>query len=229
MSTAELGPRLEDWEAALRSGLQSEIVGHPLVAYAQVDSTNDVVKEMALHGAPDGLTVVARHQVKGRGRRGRQWYSAPGQAVCLSVLLRPPWKAGDVTWLGVLGGVAAAEAIANVGVRNLLIKWPNDVLAGGLKIGGVLVEPRLGDDDLSFAVVGIGINVRDRVGDWPPELRDIATSCAGMGADVSCDDVVRALLHSLDDWYRRLLQGEREGLLEAWSRWSGSAQLPVLD
>lgn len=229
MSTEGPGIRLMAWEERLRAGLQTEIVGHPILAYERVDSTNDVVKEMALHGAPDGLCVLASSQNSGRGRRGRTWHSVPGKAVYLSILLRPPWKAGEVTWLGVLGGVAAAESVDACGVTDLLIKWPNDVLARGLKIGGVLVEPRLGEDDLAFAVMGIGINVRQEDADWPPELRPVATSCAAMGADVACEEVAIRLIQRLDDWYRRLLQGEREPLLESWSRWSGSARLPVLD
>lgn len=218
-----------EWARALSAALPTEIVGHPLVAYRAVDSTNDVAKDLALHGGPDGLTVVARTQTHGRGRRGRAWVSFRDQAVYLSVLLRPPWKSDEVTWLGVLGGVAAAEAVAAVGVPNLEIKWPNDVLCRGRKIGGVLVEPRLGDERLAFAVLGVGINVLQTNADWPDDLKPVATSCAAEGSNATCDDVSRAFLGRLDDWYRRLLQGERQSLLEAWSRWSGSPALPELD
>lgn len=221
--------RLPDWGKALAVSLASEVVGHPTVAFDSVTSTNDIAKDLALHGAPDGLAVVARSQTQGRGRRGRAWISLPDQAVYLSVLLRPPWKAQEATWLGVLGGIAAAEAVAEAGVPELLIKWPNDVLVRGRKIGGVLVEPRVGDDDLAFAVLGIGINVAQRPDEWPEELRAIATSCAGEGVRVERDRMIRLTLQRLDHWYRALLAGERQSLLDAWSRWSGSAQLPVLD
>lgn len=221
--------RLPEWEARLKAGLATEVIGHPLVAYEEISSTNDVAKELALKGAPDGLTVVAAHQTCGRGRRGRTWISCPGQAVYLSVLLRPQWAAGDVTWLGVLGGVAAAEAAAELGVKELLIKWPNDVLASGKKLGGVLVEPRLGDEHIDFAVLGIGFNVLQQPEDWPPELRDTATSCLAEGVAVSADRVIQVILQKLDDCYHPDRAEERQQLLAAWSRWSGTERMPQLD
>ena len=221
--------RLPEWESRLRAGLNTEVVGHPLVAYGAVSSTNDVLKELALKGAPDGLTVVATHQTNGRGRRGRTWVSCPGQAVYLSVLLRPEWPGADVTWLGVLGGVAAAEAASVLGVKELLIKWPNDALARGRKLGGVLVEPRLGDEHIDFAVLGIGFNVQQQPEDWPGELRDTATSCLAEGVEVASDLVVRTLLEQLDRWYRPAGKDHRTELLSAWSRWSGTDRMPQLD
>ncbi len=221
--------RMPEWEVRLAAGLTTDVVGHPVVALDVVPSTNDVLKELALKGAPDGLAVVASHQTTGRGRRGRNWVSCPRQAVYMSVLLRPTWPAADVTWLGVLGGVAAAEAAASLGVQELLIKWPNDVLARGKKLGGVLVEPRLGDEHIDFAVVGIGFNVSQMPEDWPAELRDIATSCRAEGCTASCDEVIRALLTQLDRWYRPDEDNQRAALLEAWSRWSGTDRMPQLD
>lgn len=229
MTQEPAAERMPEWEKALRDALATEIVGHPMVALDEVGSTNDVVKAMALHGAPDGLTVLARNQTNGRGRRGRAWVSFPGKAVYLSVLLRPAWKADDVSWLGVLGGVAVAEALGACGVGDLLIKWPNDVLARGRKIAGVLVEPRLGDDSLDFAVLGVGVNVAQLAADWPPDLADIATSCKAEGADLDPDTVAVNVLEHLDRWYRALAQGNRQILLDAWSRLSRSSQMPVID
>lgn len=226
--TGEL-KRLPEWERVLAAELGTETVGHPVVAYASVTSTNDVAKELALKGAPDGLVVVAAEQTAGRGRRGRTWVTCPGQAVYLSVLLRPDWSAGDVTWLGVLGGVAAAEAASELGVKELLVKWPNDVLARGRKLGGVLVEPRLGDEKVDFAVVGIGFNVLQQPEDWPADLREIATSCRAEGCEVTCDQVIRALLRQLDRWYRPAGEEGRADLLAEWSRWSGTERMPHLD
>lgn len=221
--------RMPEWDLKLAAGLQTETVGHPVVALEEVPSTNDVVKELALQGAPDGLAVVAAHQTAGRGRRGRTWVACPGKAVYLSVLLRPEWPASDVTLLGVLGGVACADAAAELGVADLLIKWPNDVLTRGRKLGGVLVEPRLGEDRIDFAVVGIGFNVAQQEEDWPPDLRASATSCLAEGCRVTGDEVIRALLHSLDRWYRPDADARRAALLSAWSRWCGTERLPQLD
>lgn len=221
--------RMPAWECALNEALGRGPGGHPVVAYEEVSSTNDVAKELALKGAPDGLVVVADHQSSGRGRRGRVWVACPGKAVYWSVLLRPAWPASEVTLLGVLGGVVAVDAARELGVTELRIKRPNDVLARGRKLSGVLVEPRLGEDRIDFAVVGIGFNVAQDESDWPADLRATATSCRAEGCRVTCDDVIQALVRSLDRWYRPELEAGRVALLEAWSRWSGTEQRPQLD
>lgn len=222
--------RAPEWASELSFRLETETVGHPLVAFEEVGSTNDVAKYLAIQNAPDGLTVVARNQTGGRGRRGRVWVSFPGQAVYLSVLLRPPsWPAGEVSWLGVLGGVAAANALHELGVANLRIKWPNDILVDNRKIGGVLVEPRLGEGNLAFAVLGIGINVHQQRSEWSDDLKEIATSCLAEGISVTCDAVIRRTLRWIDTWYGTLLNGGQKALLDDWARWSGSDRMPVLD
>lgn len=222
--------RLPQWAFALYPKIETDVVGHPLLAFDEVSSTNDVAKHFALKSAPDGLAVIARNQTTGRGRRGRSWLSFPGQAVYLSVLLRPPELAAhEVSWLGILGGVAAANALHELGVANLSIKWPNDVLVNGRKIGGVLVEPRLGEEKIAFAVVGIGLNVLQPHTAWPQEIRDIATSCRTEGVLVTCDDVICCALRWIDYWYDNFMKGKHQALLDDWARWSGSDRMPVLD
>lgn len=222
--------RAPDWAFALYPQLDTEIIGHPLLAFNEVGSTNDIAKQMALKNAPDGLAIVARAQTEGRGRRGRTWVCFPNRAVYLSVLLRPPnLPPEEVSWLGILGGLATANALHECGVKNLRIKWPNDVLVNGKKIGGVLVEPRLGEGKVAFAVIGIGVNVMQETEEWPEELRDTATSCAVEGSGVSCDDVICRTLQWVDKWYDALLNGKQQTLLDDWARWSGSDQMPVLD
>lgn len=222
--------RLPQWAFDLYPRIDTEVIGHPLLAFDEVTSTNDVAKHFALKNAPDGLAVIARNQTTGRGRRGRSWASFPGRAVYLSVLLRPPELAADeVNWLGILGGVAAANALNEVGVANLTIKWPNDVLVHGRKISGVLVEPRLGEGKLSFAVIGIGLNVLQQRTDWPEEIRESATSCCIEGVSVTCDDVICCALRWIDFWYDALLKGKQQSLIDEWARWSGSDRMPVLD
>jgi BirA family biotin operon repressor/biotin-[acetyl-CoA-carboxylase] ligase len=217
------------WERALAERLDTTVVGRPLLAFNEVGSTNDVAKSMAECHGPDGLAILARHQWGGRGRRGRTWFSMPGGAVCLSIVLRPRWEADRTPMLGVLGAVTVAESLEALGIRDLAIKWPNDVLAGGRKIAGVLVEPRIGEGRLAFAVMGIGVNVRQTEVDWPDELRPIATSILMQGVSTSVDDVASELMRRLDMWYLRLLDGKHEAILDPWTRWTGSSRLPILD
>ena len=173
--------------------------GYPRRWLAETASTNDVAREWALAGAPDGAFATAACQTRGRGRRERTWASPPGTGLYVSFVLRPDWPAEQAPNLAILAGMAAFHALEKAGVKDLRVKWPNDVLAAGKKICGVLVEPRLGAGRIEFAVVGIGINVGQAVGDFPPELRMPATSCRLEGAAISVDGMLELLVESMHD------------------------------
>lgn len=144
----------------------------------EVDSTNRIVADLARSGAADGVVVVAAHQSAGRGRRGRTWVSQPGSALLVSVLVRP--APALVTFAAGLAAADACLAAAGVAVS---LKWPNDLLLAGAKVGGILSE-LVGD----AAVVGLGINVS-----WaPPEA-----ACLGPGVDR--DALLDAYLSALED------------------------------
>jgi BirA family transcriptional regulator, biotin operon repressor / biotin---[acetyl-CoA-carboxylase] ligase len=223
------GRLLPVWAEQISARIKTDLAGCPLVAFDEVESTSDVAKALADRGAPDGTTVIARSQSAGRGRRGRTWESPPGKALYLSMVLRPRLAASDASWLGILGGLAAASACERLGVPRLSIKWPNDVLAEGRKICGVLTEPRVAEDKVDFAVLGFGVNVAQADEDWPDDLRSAATSCRMQGVQASCEDAACALLEAVDAMYG-LLRGKRtDSMLDEWIRWSGTSRLPVLD
>lgn len=171
--------------------------GIPCRWFAETESTNDVAREWALAGGPEGAVVTAARQTRGRGRRERHWDSPTGTGLYASFILRPDWAATDAPKLAILGGMAAYRALEKAGVPNLRVKWPNDVLANGKKICGVLVEPRLGAGRIEFAVIGIGINVGQVPEGFPPELRATATSCRLEGAAISVDRMLEFLVKSL--------------------------------
>ncbi|MDW8055070.1 MAG: biotin--[acetyl-CoA-carboxylase] ligase, partial [Anaerolineae bacterium] len=135
-----------------------------LMRYERVASTNDIAKERARSGYPEGLTVLAEEQVAGRGRLGRSWVSSYGDALLLSVLLRPVWlPPGEAFSLTMMAGVALCEAVEQVASVRAQLKWPNDLLlfADGewRKSAGILTEVSVADDTIEWAVVGIGVNV----------------------------------------------------------------------
>ena len=204
-------------------------IGHPLLSYDEVTSTNDVLKDLAVEGAGEGTAVVARRQTQGRGRRGRSWSSVPGQGVYLSVLLRPEIPAADAGLLAILGGVAVVRALEHLGLSELTLKWPNDVLARRKKIAGILIEPRIGEGRIEFAVVGIGINVAQKAEEWTDALKETATSCHMEGVLVSCDHVTRAVLEELEAWYPILKQRQTERLMEEWVQRGGKEGIPGIE
>ncbi len=152
-----------------------------LVVYDAVDSTNDVARQLAEAGAPAGTTVLADHQTRGRGQHGRAWHAAPGRAVLVSVLLRP--RSGPEHSPGVLPirvGLAAARAVERVSGFAPGLKWPNDLVAGARKLGGILCEGALAGDTF-FVVAGVGLNVLQRERDFPPGLDPPPVSLALLG------------------------------------------------
>ncbi|WP_200269975.1 biotin--[acetyl-CoA-carboxylase] ligase [Luteolibacter pohnpeiensis] len=153
-----------------------------------VGSTNDDLRELAEHGTTDGMILLAREQTNGRGRRGASWFSATGEALAFSILVRPSEPRHLWPRLALAAGLAVAEAIDSQGIAAQ-IKWPNDVQISGKKVAGILVES--GPD---FAIVGIGLNVNAR--SFPPEVADIATSLALAGdREIPMAEVFAAIIH----------------------------------
>jgi BirA family biotin operon repressor/biotin-[acetyl-CoA-carboxylase] ligase len=145
-----------------------------------VASTNVLALEAAQAGAPHGSVWVADEQTAGRGRGGHEWHSAAGDGLYVSVLLRPKMALLDALWLSLATGLAVRSAIAAVTGLVADIRWPNDLLLGQRKCGGVLVETSVVASQadapamLRYAVIGVGINVNHE--SFPAELEDIATS-----------------------------------------------------
>jgi len=191
---------------------------------AETGSTNADVAAAAAAGAGEGLVIAAERQTAGRGRVGRQWRSPARAGLAVSVLLRPAdpdpdrgWDPVGVSrygWLPLLAGVALAGSVARLGEVDAALKWPNDLLVGGRKCGGILAEVVAE----SAVVVGIGLNVTLREGELP---QPDATSLRIAGA--ACTDrdpLLRALLRTLAGWYARWRDAggdpDTSGLAEAY-------------
>jgi BirA family biotin operon repressor/biotin-[acetyl-CoA-carboxylase] ligase len=187
-----------------------------LHAFHRVDSTNDLAKALAAGGAACGSVVLAREQTGGRGRHGRVWASPRGN-LYLSVILRPDCPAGRGAELSFLAAVAAAEALGRFlpAGREVSLKWPNDLLVDGAKIGGILLESQLVAGRLAWAVIGIGINIVTA----PSETPYPATSLVACGGrPVGAPALTRILLTSLAAWYGRWQAEGFAPVREAWSR-----------
>lgn len=141
-------------------------------------STNDDALALAREGAPDGAAVAARRQTRGRGRLGRTWHSDEPDNVYVSVVHRPARPAAELSGLTLDVAVAVAGVLAREGVE-VGLKWPNDLLVGDAKLGGILTELHADDDGVAVVIVGVGLNVAERA-TLPPEVAAIATSMAAV-------------------------------------------------
>lgn len=135
----------------------------------QIPSTNEAVKALARDGAPEGIMMVARLQTHGYGRLARAFFSPPDTGLYMSLLLRPRFAPSAAPLLTHAAAVAVAEAIEEVSGEKSEIKWVNDIYVKGKKAAGILVESALDKDgSLSYAVLGIGVNLLPPTGGFPP-------------------------------------------------------------
>ena len=145
--------------AEIGASLRSKRLGHRIVFEKEVDSTNRLARDLAISGAVEGTLVVAETQTGGRGRKGRKWFSPPGEGIYVSLVLRPRFQPAEAPKMTLLAGVALAETLIPAVPSRVTIKWPNDVLAGGKKIAGILIEISTQIDAIDYMVVGVGLNV----------------------------------------------------------------------
>ncbi len=186
-----------------------------VVRVGSVPSTQAVAFDLAERGARDRTVVVADHQSAGRGRRGRRWEDEPGASLLVSILLRPRLGPDRLPGLSHVAAIAVGEALAAVAALAPRLKWPNDVLVGGRKIAGILLESRLSAMNSAITILGIGVNVAQR--EFPSELAGRATSVAlETGRAVDRDVLLAALLDRFDTW-RACLEGQGFGpVRERW-------------
>lgn len=177
-----------------------------------IDSTNTRAKAMGLQGAPHGTALIAKAQTAGRGRLGRSFHSPEGHGIYLSFLLRPNCHATELMHLTCAVGCAVCDAIEQVTGLRPGIKWTNDLVFGTRKLGGILTELSLdGAGNVNFAVIGIGINCSQKTGDFPEDIRNIATSLAEISqTDVDIPRLSAAILSSLLAMADRLLSHREE-------------------
>ena len=183
---------------------------------AETASTSDVAREQARRGAREGFVVAAAHQTRGRGRLGRAWESPAGLGLYVSILLRPAFPATEAGRLTILASVAASDAVEKIAGVRPRIKWPNDLVIGGRKLGGLLIESEPRGMRLDHAVIGIGINVRQGGDDFSAEVRARATSLRlATGKLFRRADVLVALLHAFEDRLARPFAEMREAWAES--------------
>jgi BirA family biotin operon repressor/biotin-[acetyl-CoA-carboxylase] ligase len=171
-------------------------------------STNDTIHEAAERGEPEGTIHVARTQTRGRGRSGRVWWSPPGAGLWMSVLLRPTLSASAAPGLALVAGRAVREALQPVVKTPIELRWPNDLVARGRKLGGILAELRSRGENYWIAL-GIGINIDHRRVARPETLRDLAVDLVELGGrELEPLALGRRITSRLWPLYRRYLEGE---------------------
>src|SRR5580704_7941692 len=207
----------------LRQRLKGSLFGKHIHHFFKTDSTNRVALELGHAGEPEGTVVLAEEQTAGRGRAGRAWLSERAAGIYVTLLLRPrlaPVQAPLLTMMAGLSVHAAAEAVTGL---NVDLKWPNDLLIGGKKAGGILTEMHAEPSQVRFVIVGIGLNVNQEK--FPGELASIATSLRmESGKRQSRMELLVRLLREFESDYNRFLREGVSGVLERFEAVSSYAR-----
>ena len=184
-----------------------------LVAADETGSTNDDAIQAARQGEPEGTLIWARRQTKGRGRRGRSWVSPAGN-LHLSILLRPALASNRAGEIAFVASLAAADACAALAPKaDIRCKWPNDVLADGRKVGGLLIESSIVADRIEWLVVGIGLNLVAH-----PDAVEFPATDLGLhaGRALAVEDGLQALATAFAARYRLWRDDDFAPVRAAW-------------
>jgi len=207
----------------LRKRLHQSPFGKRIYHFFKTDSTNSVAMRLGEQGEPHGALVIAEEQTAGRGRAGHIWHSEKTNGIYMSVLLRPAISPQQAPLLTLVAGLAVRDAIEEQTGLVPDLRWPNDLLFGRKKFGGILTEMNAEQDRIHFVAAGIGINVNhERV---PEVLSGIATSLRiETGRIHSRVEIVARLLRHLDSYYNRFLGEGAEAIIARFSEVSSFAR-----
>jgi len=212
--------------AEVLPGLQTRRLRGPVHYFETLDSTNNLAKELAAQGAPEGALVAAEAQTGGRGRLGREWDSPPGVGLYVSLVLRPLLPPQELPQITLTTAVAVARAVRRAAGVALGIKWPNDLILNGKKLGGVLTEMESESDRIRHVVVGLGLNVNNPA--FAGDLAATATSLAlATGRGFSRVHLLKAWLEEFDGLYDRFLHQGFADILEEWKGLTVTLGKPV--
>lgn len=203
----------------IKDGLNTQVIGKEIYYFPSTDSTNSTAKVFAYRNVPDGTVVVAEEQTGGKGRLNRTFYSPRGKGIWFSLILRPKLVPSDAPKCTLLAAVSIAHAMDRFGLKAQ-IKWPNDVMFDGRKLVGILTELSAEMSRITYIVLGIGINVNIARDEFPPELRDVATSLMEMkGEKLSRIQFFRAVLEEFDKLYVDITSDPKRGFVRMLDEW----------
>jgi BirA family transcriptional regulator, biotin operon repressor / biotin---[acetyl-CoA-carboxylase] ligase len=198
----------------LKSSLKGRLFGKHIHHYLKTDSTNRVAMELGYANEPEGTVVLAEEQTAGRGRAGRAWHSERGTGIYITILVRPKISPVQAPLLTMMAGLSARAAIQAQTGLTIDLKWPNDLMLDGKKLGGILTEMHAEPSQVRYVALGIGINANQEK--FPGELSSIATSLrVQMGRSVSRMELLVRLLREFETNYNRFL---REGAASVTAR-----------
>lgn len=193
-------------------------IQRPVRVFDSIDSTNSLAMRLAVRErVPEGTLVIAENQTAGRGRMQRKWYSLPGGSLYVSLVLRPDLPASCAHVPTLLAASSVAAAVAHLYRLPARVKWPNDVMVEGRKLGGILTESVLKNGRIDSLVVGLGVNCNLNLEALPEDLRVSAVSLSSLlGREIERGQLLLRVLDIFHRDYRLCLDGDVEKSIRGW-------------
>ncbi|MDR2966791.1 MAG: biotin--[acetyl-CoA-carboxylase] ligase [Methanobacteriaceae archaeon] len=199
--------------------LKTKYIGHEILCFDEVESTNTVAKFLAESGSEEGTVVISEVQTKGKGRHGKKWESPTG-GVWLSLILRPDISPSKAPLITLATGVAVANTLRNIGA-DARIKWPNDILINDKKVSGILTESNAKFNTVDYVVVGIGIDSNLNIDILPEELQKDSTTLKNeLKTKITETELILKFLNEFETVYGLFKEEKFEDILYDWRRMS---------
>ncbi len=213
---------------SILASLNTRVIGREIALFECLESTQTKAHERVAQGAPEGAVILAEQQTAGRGRMGKTWYSPSGKGIWMSMILKPQIPLPHAPQLTLLTAVSLCRAIKRMLNIDIGIKWPNDLLVGGKKVCGILLESSAEDERLRYVVAGIGISANLRREDYPEDLRDKATSLfMESGEIVDRERLIAAFLEEFEKMYELFQEQGFVPIRTLWEALSVSLNRPI--
>lgn len=210
----------------INKNLQTSIFGKNLFYLHEIDSTNNYALKLAKEGSPEGTVVVADYQTKGKGRLDRNWYSAPGENLLLSILIYPEQEIELVQKITLAAANILIESIESYFKKHhynkvdINVKWPNDLLINGKKTAGILTESILREKHIKALVIGFGINLNTLESKMPLEIKETATSLIEFTKEpVIIEDFLAHFLYCFEQSYFVLERTNYSQVVPVWKKY----------
>ena len=202
----------------VKATLNTKLIGNKIYSYNKVTSTNELAKRIA-EDMEEGVVVAAEQQTRGKGRQQRKWFSPKNTGIWMSIILRPSKHMDRLGLISLLSSISVCQAIENLLDLKPKVKWPNDILVNKKKICGILIETEFAGNNLNNLVVGIGLNVNQKIYDFPEEIQMAATSLHIESKTVIDRDLLLIeILQCLDQQYSLFLDGKFSRIINSWTK-----------
>jgi len=201
----------------IQAGLRTQALGRRVHILTETPSTNTLGLTLAASGEPHGTAILAEHQTAGKGRLGRIWASPANKNIYCSIILRDPRLQQHMTWIPLVTGLAISEAIQTEQSIKPSLKWPNDLLIGNKKLGGILGESTSRGNSPSVLIIGFGVNVNAALNDFSEDLQPISTSLfQESGHPCNRNTLLASILNNLERWYDQLASNNIDAVHSAY-------------